>query len=419
MTPDRPRVLFVDDEPNLLAGVRRALHRWTAHWDMVFVTSGAQALEVLAAQSFDVIVSDMRMPGINGGQLLSQVQRDYPGTARIVLSGDAERHAVLAAAASAHQFLAKPCDNTQLVAVITRVLDVRRSMADPVLVDLIGGAAGLPTLPTVYYEFTRMMAKPDVSVDAVARVLASDVGTSAEVLRLTNSAFFGLPRRVHSVQQAVRMLGLDNIQALVAAGATFRPDGCPPSVDGRTLQQVALQRSAMVRRAAGCLNWDADQVTPVALASMLRDVGVLVLASGCPDAARRLSALTGADPTVLDDPRHVAELERAEYGCTVPQASAYLLGLWGFSHQVVSLVAGQPTPLDSPGASPSELLLTVVHQRALRPDVPFPAGPPGSIGALSAHMRSCVADACDTELGRHRAASPLEPDEPAEAAATP
>ena len=66
------RILFVDDEPMVLRGLRRSLHTMQSEWEMVFVESGAAALEAMAQAPFDAVVSDMRMPQMNGAQLLSR-----------------------------------------------------------------------------------------------------------------------------------------------------------------------------------------------------------------------------------------------------------------------------------------------------------------------------------------------------------
>ncbi len=310
MTTQRPRVLFVDDEPHLLSGIRRSLRALAQEWEMTFVDSGAQAMAVMDAQPFDAVVTDMRMPGVDGAELLAWMHRSHPGTARIVLSGQAERSAVLVAAASAHQFLTKPCDAERLGAVVGRVLAVQRSLTDPALRDLLSGVRNLPTLPAVYEELMAVASAPDTGVNDVARVLASDVATSAEILKLTNSAFFGLPRRIETVTQAVAMLGLDNIQALVVAGTTFRSGATVPGLDTDVLRRIALQRAAMVRRIGATQGWTQDETRPIALAAMLRDVGVLVLATGHPETAVMISREHGATPELLDDPVAVHERER-------------------------------------------------------------------------------------------------------------
>jgi len=79
-------------------------------WDMEFVDGGAKALERMAVSPFDVVVSDMRMPGMNGAELLNRVMKLYPKTVRLILSGHADRELILKCVGSTHQYLAKPCE---------------------------------------------------------------------------------------------------------------------------------------------------------------------------------------------------------------------------------------------------------------------------------------------------------------------
>jgi DNA-binding NtrC family response regulator len=93
----KPKVLFVDDEPRILDGLRRSLRAKRGEWDMSFAPGGEPALEVLAGAPHDVIVSDMRMPGMDGAELLTRVSTLYPEVARVVLSGQAEAEAAIPA----------------------------------------------------------------------------------------------------------------------------------------------------------------------------------------------------------------------------------------------------------------------------------------------------------------------------------
>ena len=111
----RPHVLFVDDEPMILGGLRRMLRTSRDRWDMSFVDGGEAALAVLRERPCDVIVSDFRMPGMNGAQLLELVRRDHPGTARVILSGQTHEDSMLSIMVLAHEFLTKPSTPEQLV----------------------------------------------------------------------------------------------------------------------------------------------------------------------------------------------------------------------------------------------------------------------------------------------------------------
>src|ERR1700677_2969395 len=108
------RILFVDDESEVLDGSRRILHADRKRWDMQFVVGGEAAVQACEAGSFDVVISDLRMPGMDGATLLGHIQDRFPSTARIILSGYAEAALAARTVHVAHRFLTKPCNAAEL-----------------------------------------------------------------------------------------------------------------------------------------------------------------------------------------------------------------------------------------------------------------------------------------------------------------
>ncbi len=385
------RVLFVDDEPHLLAALRRMLRSERDRWDMVFASSGAEALALIESEPVDAIVSDMRMAGMDGAELLGRVQRDWPSTARIILSGQADQASVIAVLRSAQQFLAKPCEAAVLIDAVDGALRVQRLLADPALREMIGGVASLPTLPVIYHELVAALNAPEVDLADLATILASDVATSTELLKLVNSAFFGLTREVSSVESAVSLLGLDNIQALVLTGSVFRVNkDLEQVVDVEAMQSNALRRAAIARAIAEHEGWGPQDRGLAVLSCMLRDVGGLVLAEERPEAARRLTEVEATQGLI--DPVRQAEQELAAYGCTVTQASAYLLGLWGFAPVVIRTIAGYPLTDPGPAATQFEYVLKFTGLRTLDPFTPVCLTPDEYLTAERLELWNSAAD---------------------------
>lgn len=125
-------IVFVDDDPGVLKGLQRMLRSMRREWRMHFFLSAAEALAFLESQPVDVVVSDMRMPGLDGAEFLAHVKRHYPGAIRIALSGYADQELVLRAVRSAHQYLAKPCSPETLKGAIERVKALRTLLEDEV-----------------------------------------------------------------------------------------------------------------------------------------------------------------------------------------------------------------------------------------------------------------------------------------------
>ncbi|HOT51753.1 MAG TPA: response regulator, partial [Candidatus Hydrogenedentes bacterium] len=122
-------ILFVDDEPNVLDGLRRMLFPMQREWEMAFARSGAQALEQLEARHFDVVVTDMRMPGMDGSRLLAEVKKRHPDTLRFVLSGQSDSETLYRSVGEAHQFLSKPCKPALLKECVDRAFALRELLS--------------------------------------------------------------------------------------------------------------------------------------------------------------------------------------------------------------------------------------------------------------------------------------------------
>ena len=173
------RILFVDDEQSVLSGLRNALRKQRSHWNMAFALGGQAALAELAKEPTDVIVSDMRMPGMDGASLLERVRDEYPGVARIVLSGHAEPEALMRATRVAHQFLSKPCDPETLRVVVERTCNVQLLLNDQKIRGVIGKLDKLPSAPRTYFELTQAVAQSGASNQEIAAIVEREIGRAS------------------------------------------------------------------------------------------------------------------------------------------------------------------------------------------------------------------------------------------------
>ena len=162
------RLMFVDDEPFVLDALRRLLNRRRPDWDLAFAESGADALDEMKGKQFDVVVTDMRMPGMDGAELLDRVREHDPGIVRVILSGQSDRDAALRAVKVAHQFLAKPFDPPELEVALDRICGLNKLLLDPALRDLVGGVTSLPSTPRIYSMLVEQLSRPETSLDEVS-----------------------------------------------------------------------------------------------------------------------------------------------------------------------------------------------------------------------------------------------------------
>jgi DNA-binding NtrC family response regulator len=140
----------VDDEPKILEGLQRMLRPQRQRWEMAFASGGEAALAQLEAAPFDVIVSDMRMPGMDGATLLTRVRDRFPDVVRMILTGHTSLEAALRAVPVAHQSLVKPCDASYLQVAVERACSLKALMGSDVLCRVVGSMRELPALPRTY-----------------------------------------------------------------------------------------------------------------------------------------------------------------------------------------------------------------------------------------------------------------------------
>jgi YesN/AraC family two-component response regulator len=153
----KPRILFVDDEPMVLQGLQRMLRSMRDTWDMHFLEGGEKALAFMVEHPVDVLVTDMRMPVMNGAQLLAETMRRHPATVRLVLSGHADRDLVTQCLGVAHQYISKPCDSEQLKAMVRNACLIGGSLVTEKVKRTLGSVDRLPSLPSVYLELTQAL----------------------------------------------------------------------------------------------------------------------------------------------------------------------------------------------------------------------------------------------------------------------
>src|SRR4051812_21162295 len=214
-------VLFVDDEVKILEGLKRLLRSFRDQWNMQFVSSAEEALAYMAAHPGDTLVTDMRMPGMDGCQLLQATMSQWPHIVRIVLSGQSDREILLKAAGLAHQYLNKPCDPELLKSTIQRAHALREFSVNETLKRLVSKMTSIPSLPGNYQEIMVELNQPEPSLKVIGEIMTRDAAMTAKVLQLVNSAFFGLPRRVTDSTQAVTLLGLHTVNGLVLSACVF------------------------------------------------------------------------------------------------------------------------------------------------------------------------------------------------------
>ncbi|HVQ25831.1 MAG TPA: response regulator, partial [Planctomycetota bacterium] len=279
-------------------------------WELLFLEGGEAALAELAVRAADVVVTDMRMPGMDGAQLLARVAAEHPRVARLVLSGQAEPERQLAARACCHLYLVKPCPAEQLEAAIRQSLEVRAAL------DTLKWAEGQRLWnsspmdePTTALLFAHLAGEgqAETAADSVAELLESD-------RRLAVALGLVLGERTPT-------------SSALRAGRGARP-------------LVALLLAIRLReRVAG-----PDDGSTALLAA-----GAAAAGSGAGPDPSLAPALHAATAVLLDLPGPPGRSPGRR------AALEFLLPIWGFPEAVIALAARSPArpPADRPHLMPS------------------------------------------------------------------
>ena len=338
----KTRVLFLDDESLALQGLQRLLRNMRASWDMAFVDSGACALDLMEQSPFDIVVTDMLMPGMNGADFLNEIRKRHPHTIRLILSGHAEKDLILQCIGSAHQFLAKPCPPEVLKAALTRVSLLNATLQEnDALRRFISQMDRFPSVPSLYIDLAETLLHADVALDEVTKIVIQDPGVTAATLKMVNSGFFGAAREITGMAEAISCLGLDTFKSLAFNLNAFSP------FDAAMFREKALANlwhhsvdvAVAARRIAEAEGTDKRCLAAAHTAGLLHDIGKFVMVLFSPE--RHWEASTLADEQKM--PLWMAEQQI--FGVSHAETGAYLLGLWGLPPSIVEAVACHHDPM--------------------------------------------------------------------------
>lgn len=352
-------ILLVDDEPNVLSSLRRVLRR--EGWNLLTAGSGREGLDLLDRQPVDVVVSDIRMPEMDGVAFLEQVKERHPGAARIILTGFVERGniATVVERAGIQQIIAKPWDDEELRVILREVLAQRdRQEAEGAgLKRIINEIDVLPSLPDVYLEVRRLMEEEESpSADRLAQVVSRDPGMATKILQVANTAIFGQRRKIDTVGRAIVVLGLKFMGKLVLSASVFRSLSSPrkfvAGFDQEALWEHSVRCGAVARQISRQSARGPEGAEQAMLAGTLHDLGKLIFATYLPD------RYEGVIRAARDRRSPLVEVEEEMLETTHAAAGAHLADWWNFPAELVDAIRWHHDPAASSGEMSSA---AVVH----------------------------------------------------------
>jgi HD-like signal output (HDOD) protein len=323
-------------------------------WEMEFVASGQQALVLMEEKAIDVIVTDIRMPAMNGAQLLDCVKERFPRCLRFILSGEANQGTILRAVNPAHQFLAKPCKAAELKRRLEGAFAIRGLIQSEELRALVSRQESLPSFPALYAELTNEASRSEPSVSKIGKLVSADMAMTAKILQLVNSPFFGLRCQISSPSSAVQLLGLDIIKSLVLSAHVFSKFQTKllDIADIDYLWQRSLGVGSFAKRIATMEGAKQSVQDECFTTGLLHDIGKLILASAAPSRYGEVIA------QVRDAGANIVKAESEILGCSHAEVGAFLMALWGLPDIVVEAVAFHHNPKESFQSSFSPVIAT-------------------------------------------------------------
>lgn len=348
-------VLIVDDEPAFHKSVSCLMADMKDEWRIEFARSAATGLDLISKQSFDLVISDLRLPGASGVELLKEVRERCPESGRILYSSYRDQSDALQHAGLVHQFLPKPCPPEWIRGAVERMAMINSVLSDPAIRHAVSKLERVVSLPSLYLKLVRQLQSVETPIEDIAATVSQDIGMTAEVLKHVNSAFFGLPQPTSNVAEAISFLGIDILKYLVLAHGIFS------QFENRNLGGLDLEalwrHSAQTAHAAKFIakyeSANHEIIEDALAAGLLHDLGKLVLASQHPDLSKQVSR------NARENQVEWFEEERCVFGFDHAEVGGYLLGLWGLPIGVVQAVTFHHAPTKSGDANFAPL--TAVH----------------------------------------------------------
>jgi len=329
------KVLFVDDQEILLKAVERVVKRQTKNWQVQLAVSGNEAIEHLKGGHFDVVVTDMRMPGMDGVELLEHVKEHYPNIIRIILSGYSKNERTITAVRVAHQYFIKPFSTHELIEALELTHSLYKRIRNPGLQGIIASIDRLPTPKRVYYEIQEAIQNPHTTVEQIAAIISKDTGITGKLLQVVNSAFFGQSRRIECIENAVTVLGVEAIRSLVliAGIASDHKEMLNGIISINLYSQHCFEVGTLAKNIAHKLHKSQKDQNTLFTIGLLHDVGKLVIL--------KKYAETYTENGWREDPFttkvHITQIEKLADDHS--GIGAALVALWGLPARIVNTIA--------------------------------------------------------------------------------
>mgnify|MGYP001100240485 CR=1 FL=1 len=332
------KILIVDDEVQILKSLARLFV--DTDYAVVIADSGSLGLEKLEEDEFDLVISDMRMPKMDGYTFLSQVKAKYPKVLRIILSGYADEKIVFKALQNniAKLYLYKPWNNETFLSMIKQLFETEALLLEKNLLEVFNNSGELPSLRVSYMKIINLIEN-DADFPEITKEIERDISIASKLLHIVNSAFYGL--RTGSVKQACVFIGVKNIRSLVLSTSIIDSFGEDKRIEPHITKEWNF--AFLTNRILTCIyerilgKKIPDEANS---AGLLHNIGTVFMLSQFKEEylALMMDSLT--------DGRDLEEIERQKYNVSHQEIGAYLLSWWELPYPIIEGALYHHNPLD-------------------------------------------------------------------------
>ena len=334
-------ILFVDDERQILSSLKRTFAG--SGFDICLAESGEEALSIIENRAIDLVITDVRMPGMNGYQLLKEIKANYPSIIRVVLSGYNDEDLVVQIQRNslAKRYLLKPWKNQELIRTVEQIFSVEEALKKRNLLELVNKIEFIP-LPGNTCVQLNALAEQDAGIDEIDKTIESDQSLTAKILQVANSAGYGM--RTGSVRQAIEFLGLTNVMNILLSAAAFNNDRVVSNPCLNKDIDILWKHAILTNKILAYLY---KRITghPIpdmcSMAGLLHDIGKVVLIYNFTDKYLKAAA------AIKDDKDLYYYYEKMEFiDISHQEIGAYLLNWWELPQIMVESALYHHDPLD-------------------------------------------------------------------------
>ncbi|MCD4651944.1 MAG: HDOD domain-containing protein [Candidatus Cloacimonetes bacterium] len=328
-------ILFFEPDKKDQKRFKKMFAKVSSQYRITFCDSQEAMYAELRKNFFDILIVNIHDTGLSGLDLISRLGKQYPDMIRVVLSDTEDQMLMLRASVVAHQYISKPYDLNTICQAIKRFTRVRELMGNSNLSKLISQMKNLPTPPVIYTQLMRKLKEDDISLSEIGKMIEQDIGMSAEILRVVNSAQFGVRKKVISPTQAVTLLGINMVKDLMLSTHLFSQYEEKPflGISYKSIWNHGMSTAGICRKISSSEKLGNETTNAAFISGLLHGIGVLVLASEFPETYFE---------TVMRAEKEDIPLQESEYidfKASHFEVGAYLMGHWGLADSIVEAIA--------------------------------------------------------------------------------